>query len=482
MHTAEEYESVIGLEVHIQLQTISKLFSGESTQFGSVPNSQVGVISLGHPGTLPAVNSRAVEYAVLLGLACHCDLAEETTFSRKHYFYPDLPKGFQTTQDTNPICRGGHITIRLNGTDKKIRLTRIHLEEDAGKSIHDLDPNDSLVDLNRAGVPLLELVSEPDLRSAEEAYQFMNTVHQLVRYLEICDGNMEEGSLRCDCNVSIRKKNHPAYGTRVEIKNLNSFRFVQKAIDSEIARQISILKQGEEIVQETRSFDAASNKTMSLRSKEMAHDYRYLPEPDLLPVPVSEEFVDTIRTRMPALPHDLLLKFIHHYKIPEADARQLTEEKEFAQYYVRLTVSTEFYKAASNWMNGPVKSYLNKERKGMQDFPIAPEYFAKLINLAEDGKVSFSAASQLIFPELLQFPDDDPLKMAIRLNVLQESNESKLTELIQSVIEKNPEKVEEYRRGKKALIGMFMGEIIRASNGKADPEISNRILRKLLDK
>src|SRR6056300_1064286 len=399
----DAYEPVIGIEVHVQLGTKSKAYCGDATTYGASPNTQVSPISLGHPGTLPVFNKSVMNYAVKLGIACDCTIRERNEFARKNYFYADLPKGYQITQDTTPICTEGFVRIKdAEGNDKKINLTRIHMEEDSGKSIHDIDPYNTLVDLNRAGIPLLEIVSEPEIKNGEEAYSYLSEIRKLVRYLEISDGNMEEGSLRADLNISVRKKGTTKFGTKVEVKNMNSFRNVQKAIDFEIIRQIDLIESGEEIHQQTRTYDAAKNKTIGLRTKEDAHDYRYFPEPDLVPVIVPESYVNSVREQMPPLPHELFTKYTKDLGLSEYDAFILTDNKAFALFFEQLIAQTSNYKAATNMMIGPVKSWLNDQSVAIEVFPIAPSSLAKIIALVDEEKISTTTANQKLFPALLE--------------------------------------------------------------------------------
>lgn len=476
-----KYQLVIGLEVHAQLLTKSKMYASDSNEFGNHPNTQISVITLGHPGTLPKVNKKAVEFAVKMGLACDSEITRYTVFSRKNYFYPDLPKGYQITQDKGPICVGGSVPIELaDGTEKVIRLNRVHMEEDAGKSMHLAGETDTLVDFNRAGTPLIEIVTEPDLRTPEEAYAFLAEIKKLVKYLDICDGNMEEGSLRCDANVSVMLKGAKEYGKKVEVKNMNSFRNVARAIEHEHERIIGLLEAGIEVISETRTFDAATGTTASMRTKEDLNDYRYFPEPDLSPVVIAEEWLNSIKSTMPALPRELFRKFVEVYGLPAYDAGVLTEAKEIALWFERLCSITGNYKAASNWMMGPVKSFLNEQSLHLDDFPIRPEDLAQLIALVEEGSVSFSVASQTVYSEMLKSTGETPLAIAQRLNVIQESDESSLKPIIEQVLAENAPKVQEYRSGKKGLLGMFMGEVMKKSNGKADPKVTTRILTELL--
>ena len=477
----KKYEAVIGLEVHAQLLTNTKAYSNDENVYGATPNSKTSVITLGHPGTLPVSNEKVIEYAVKLGIAVDANIRERNEYARKNYFYADLPKGYQITQDKTPICNGGYIEITDDDNNiKKINITRIHMEEDAGKSIHDLDPFNSLVDLNRAGVPLLEIVSEPEIRSSNEAYQYLSEVRKLVRYLDICDGNMEEGSLRCDANISVRLKGSEKFGTKVEIKNMNSIRNVKNAIDFEIDRQISLLDKGESIIHETRGFNAVNGKTLSQRHKEEANDYRYFPEPDLQPIIIGQDYIENVKKSLPPLPKELLQKFTNEFKLSSYDAKIIIEDKGMAMYYEKLCKLTENYKAAANFMNGAIKSYLNENAKSIEDFKISPKNIAELIALIDDNKVSNSVATGKIFPLLLS-SDSSPEKIAVENNWIQESDTDTLLSLINEVIEKYPDKVKEYQSGKKGLIGLFIGEVMKLSKGKADPKLTNELIRKKLD-
>ena len=477
-----KYQLVIGLEVHAQLLTESKMYASDSTEYGNLPNTQISVITLGHPGTLPKVNKKAVEFAIRMGIACNSEITRLNIFARKNYFYPDLPKGYQITQDKNPICVGGIVPITLpDGTSKNVQLTRIHLEEDAGKSIHLAGETDTLVDFNRAGTALIEIVSEPDMRTSEEAYAFLTEIKKLVKYLDICDGNMEEGSLRCDANVSIMLKGATEYGKKVEVKNMNSFRNVTRAIEHEVERQIELIEQSVEIISETRTFDAGTGTTASMRTKEDLNDYRYFPEPDLSPIFISEEWLNSVKVTMPALPRELHRKFVNVYGLPEYDAGVLSDSKEIALFFDELCTKTNNYKAASNWTMGPVKSYLNELMRHIDDFPIKSDALAELIKLVDDGKVSFSVASQKVYPEMLKGGNASPLAIAQQLNLIQQSDESSLKPIVESVLAENAEKVEEYRSGKKGLMAMFMGMVMKNSHGKADPKVATKLLTELLD-
>lgn len=481
MSTGNKYEAVIGLEVHTQLLTKSKLFCGDSASFGNPPNTNVSPVSLAHPGTLPVMNKKAIDYAISLGLAFHCDIVRDNYFARKNYFYPDLPKGYQVSQHTTPICRNGYVSINTGGFERKIILNRIHLEEDAGKSIHDADENYTCIDLNRAGVPLLEIVSEPDMHTPDEAYAYVTEIRKTVRYLQICDGNMEEGSMRCDANVSIRLKGEKKLGTKVEVKNLNSIRNVKRAIEFEISRLIALSENGGEIIQETRSFDATDGSTFSLRNKEEANDYRYFPEPDLAPFHILQEKIDSIKKSLPALPAALEKKFVEQYALPASDAKIICDERETAVFFENLVRYTSNYKAASNWLLGPVKSYLNENNLGIESFPGDPESISKLIDLVDSGSVSFGVAASKIFPVLVQTPGSDPYKIARDLNVLQEKSDDTLNSWVDEVLSKMPDKISDYKKGKKNLIGLFAGEVKKLSKGKADMQAVNKILTQKLN-
>jgi aspartyl-tRNA(Asn)/glutamyl-tRNA(Gln) amidotransferase subunit B len=477
----EKYEAVIGLEVHAQLTTKSKIFTSDEVTYGAPPNTLISAITFALPGTLPKFNKEALELAIKMGIACNCDITEVNHFARKNYFYPDLPKGYQISQDKTPICVNGHVEIEIEGETKQIILTRIHLEEDAGKNNHELDPYYSLIDLNRAGTPLIEIVSEPVIKSADEAYQYLTEVRKLVRYLEVCDGNMEEGSLRCDANISIRLKGEKELGTKVEVKNMNSIRNVKRAIEGEILRQIDIVENGGSVDQETRSFNANDGSTFTLRSKEYAHDYRYFPEPDLPPVVVTQTIIEDIKKRMPPLPKELMNKYIQSYGLNSYDAQVLTDEKEIALYFDEMTNHTQNYKAAANWVMGAIKSYLNENALSINDFKLSPKQIADIIQLIDNGKLS-SAGAKKVFDTMASGTDESPVKFAERLNLIQESDENALLDWAKEALAKYPEKVEEYKSGKKGLIGLFMGEVMKISKGKADPKLATQMLNELLNK
>jgi aspartyl-tRNA(Asn)/glutamyl-tRNA(Gln) amidotransferase subunit B len=481
MNLSDKYEAVIGLEVHAQLQTNSKLFSGDSTAFGSAPNTQVSPISLAHPGTLPRTNKKAVEFAVKMGIACHCHIERTNYFARKNYFYPDLPKGYQVSQHTTPICSGGYLTIQTGDQQRNVQLNRIHLEEDAGKSIHDLDENYTCIDLNRAGVPLIEMVTEPDLHSAEEAFQYVTEVRKLVRWLGVCDGNMEEGSLRCDANVSIRLKGDKNLGTKVEVKNLNSIRNVKKAIEVEIDRMMNMAENGEKIIQQTRSFNADNDTTFPLRDKEEANDYRYFPEPDLTPLQLTEKWIDDIAQSLPALPETLLHKY-RELGLNEYDSLQLIDERPTAVYFEEVIKHTANYKAVANWMNGPLRQLLNEQGEGFASLSFSPLALASIIGLIDEDKINFSVASSKLLPAMMEQQSIDALSVATELNLLQVSDSADIEAWVQQAIDKMPGKVEEYQKGKKGLIGLFVGEVKKISKGKADPKMTTQLLEQKLSK
>jgi len=478
----QKYEIVIGLEVHAQLSTLSKAFNGDSTEYGNLPNTNVSVHTLAHPGTLPRLNKKQVEYAMKIGIATNCAISRFQYFDRKQYFYPDLPKGYQTTQDKTPICKDGFVEIKVKDSEaKKIRLTKIHMEEDAGKSMHLEGGSESLVDLNRAGTPLIEIVTEPDIRNADEAYAFLTEIRKLVRYLEICDGNMEEGSMRCDVNISLRPFGEEEYGKKVEVKNLNSFSNVRKAIELEYERQSALLNAGETVLSETRAFNTVEMKTASLRTKEDLNDYRYFPEPDLQPLTISEEWLSSVQKSMPALPHELHNRFTKQYGLPDYDASVLTDNKEIALFFDDLCQKTKSYKTASNWMMGPVKSYLNELSLHISDYPLSTARLAGMIELVDSNKVSNLMATQRIYPEMLKNPSKTALQLAQEMNLLQDSSDDFLKPLIAEVLSRFPDKVAEYKAGKKGLLGLFVGEVMKVAKGKADPKKTNEIVAQMLE-
>lgn len=473
-----KYEAVIGLEVHAQLLTNSKIFCGCSTKFGNDANNNTCPVCLGHPGVLPVLNKKVVEYTVLMGLATNCTINENSIFARKNYFYPDLPKGYQISQYEEPICEHGFIDINpKDGSSKKIGITRIHMEEDAGKSIHDTS-SFTLVDVNRCGVPLMEIVSEPDIHTAEEAYLYLSKIKQIVQYLGICDGNMEEGSLRCDANISVRLKGETELGTKTEIKNMNSFRNVERAIEYEIKRQIELIEDGERIVQQTLLWNADANEAYPMRSKEEAHDYRYFPDPDLLPVIVDKDWKDEIAQSLPELPDFKIKRFVADYSLPLYDSEVLTQTKSLADYYEQVITVTDEYKIASNWIIGDVLAVINDKKIEISEFPVTPLNLGKLINLIKDGTISGKIAKE-IFPIMLE-NNSDPEQIVKEKNLVQISDTSEIETIIKRIIDANLNQVEEYRSGKEKVFGFFVGQVMKESKGKANPKIVNDILKKKL--
>ncbi|MBC7425119.1 MAG: Asp-tRNA(Asn)/Glu-tRNA(Gln) amidotransferase subunit GatB [Bacteroidia bacterium] len=478
-----EYQVVIGLEIHVQLLTLSKAFCGDNAEYGGMPNTHVSAISLGHPGTLPMHNKVAVDHAIKVGLALNCNIREFNEYARKNYFYADLPKGYQITQDKTPICTGGHVTIRTkDGVEKNVNLTRIHMEEDSGKSMHDQDLTDSLIDYNRAGVALIEIVSEPEMRSAEEAFQFVTEIRKLVRYLGICDGNMEEGSLRCDANISVMPVGSTTFGTKVEVKNMNSITNVRRAIEFETERQIALCEKGETFPSETRSFNALKGITISLRNKELANDYRYFPEPDLPPLVLSEHYIKKIKEEMPALPAELFARLKNELSLTDYDAQVITEDRPTAEYFLEIIKHTSNFKSAANWMMGAIRSYLNEKAIDISAFnkKVAPQKIAALIALIDEGKLSHTAAAQQVFPALAEDSAKEPLEVAESLNIIQSGDESLIDSIVEEALSKFPDKIEEYRSGKKGLLGLFVGEAMKLSKGKADPKKVNEAVTKKL--
>jgi aspartyl-tRNA(Asn)/glutamyl-tRNA(Gln) amidotransferase subunit B len=476
-----KYEIVVGLEVHAQLLTETKLFCGDSATFGAEPNTHVSPVTLGHPGTLPVLNTKAITFAIKMGLACSCEIERINYFARKHYFYPDLPKGYQISQHTSPICKNGFVKIKVGQSEKKVRLNRIHLEEDAGKSIHDIDDINTAVDYNRAGVPLIEIVTEPDLSSGDEAYQYLTELRKILRYLKICDGNMEEGSMRCDANVSIRIIGETKLGIKVEVKNLNSIRNVKRAIDHEAQRMIGLAENNQKIIQQTRSFDASAGTSFPMRTKEEANDYRYFADPDLPPFLVSEAMLGEIKRSLPALPEELIKKYTTDLHLTDYDARVICDDKETSDYFEQLIRETSNYKSAANWMLGPVKSYLNEQQVSMDSFSLSPEKIAALIELIDQGQLNFSIAYSRVFPALIKENNKDPLRVAMEMNLLQSSDAEVVSAWVEQVLAKMPDKVTEYKKGKKGLMGLFVGEVKRISKGKADLKLTNQLLMKKLD-
>ena len=497
MALPSDYEIVVGLEVHAQLATRSKIFCGDEVAFACRPNTRVSPVSLGHPGALPQLNKACVELAIKMGLATGCTIAERCHFARKNYFYPDLPKGYQISQDTTPICRSGWLTVRYTDrttgelTTKTIGITRIHIEEDAGKSLHDQDPFDTLIDLNRASVGLIEIVSEPDMRSPEEAMAYLTEVRKLVRYLDICDGNMEEGSLRCDANVSVRKRGTSQLGTRAEVKNLNSISNVGRAIAYEAQRQAELLEAGGTVARETRSFDAATGKTTAMRDKESADDYRYFPEPDLQPLAITPAQLEALRAEMPELPEVIYRRFTETYRLPDFDATLLTESKEMVAFY-RSVVEGETgnvldYKTAANWVLGPVRTYLNDQAIGIEAFPLAGATLHQIARLVEGGQVSFSVAKERLFPLALAHEQAngpgsaDAEAIAQTENLVLDTDTDALAAEIGALLAANPDKVATYLGGKTGLLGFFVGQLMKSTGGKADPKTINTLVAEALE-
>ncbi len=476
---SNNFEAVIGLEVHAQLSTDSKIFTGSAATSGHPPNSLTDPLTLGLPGTLPVLNKRAVEFAIRLGLATNCEIQRESIFARKHYLYPDLPKGYQISQYEKPICLRGFLEVRKDGETKKIGITRIHLEEDAGKNIHSEEESLSFVDLNRAGVPLVEIVSEPDLRSPEEAGAYMRQLRQIVRYLDICDGNMEEGSLRCDANVSVRKVGEKNFGTKVEIKNINSFRFVEKALEYEIQRQTACLEKGEEIVQETRLWDEHEAATRSMRSKEHASDYRYFPDPDLLPLIVDEEWISKIRSALPELPHQVFLRFKMMYGLDDYNSEILSLERPISRYYDQAVSVHNNPKAIANWVTSELFGRLNKDNTRIENCPVSPENLAALVKLIDDQVISGKIA-KVVFDEMFETGAEAPDIIEQR-GLKQISDPKRIEAIIDQVFTKNPTQVSDYRAGKTKMFGFLVGQIMSESAGKANPQMVNDILKKKLE-
>jgi aspartyl-tRNA(Asn)/glutamyl-tRNA(Gln) amidotransferase subunit B len=491
MSIYDQYETIVGLEVHVQLSTISKAFTADAVRFGSEPNTHTSVRSLAHPGTLPRLNKKQVVFATRLGLALGCAINQVNMFDRKNYFYADLPKGYQITQDKKPICVGGALKIELHDSklktqnSKLVRLHHIHMEEDAGKSIHDQDPSVSFIDLNRAGTPLLEIVTEPDFRSGEEVDIFMTEMRRLVRWLGISDGNMEEGSMRCDVNISVRKKGTTEYNTRCEVKNVNSMKFARRAIEFEAKRQIDILEKGGEIKQNTLNFDPNTGITTPLRSKENAHDYRYLPDPDLPPVVISDALLTEIKEDMPTLPWDMKQEFITKFGLTEYDANLLCDDRDTAENYVAFieTFDKKLYKPAANLFINKFLPSIHAGEKTFVQLMLHHQQWREMLELIEAEKVSSSAAYMKLFPSILETPSvlASVLAMAEQMNMIQSSDSDFLDQIVQEVIAKNPEKVSEYRKGKKGLIGFFMGEVMKLSKGKAEPKTTNALVLKYLE-
>ncbi|OJJ19462.1 glutaminyl-tRNA synthase (glutamine-hydrolyzing) subunit B [marine bacterium AO1-C] len=489
MSTLYDYEVVIGLEVHVQLLTESKIFAGDPNQFSTQPNTNISVITLAHPGALPKLNKKVVEHAIKMGLACGCHINQTTIFDRKNYFYPDLPKGYQISQDKAPICEGGQVafTLKIKGKPDKeavMPLTRIHLEEDAGKSSHPESGNHSQVDYNRAGTPLIEIVTDPVVCHPDEAaafaYGYFQEIRKLVDYLEICDGKMEQGSLRCDANVSMMPKGNKTFGQRTEIKNLNSVRNVQRAINLEIERQFGLLNSGEKVLRQTLNFDAQKGKITPMRSKEEMNDYRYFPDPDLAPVIISDEWLVNIKSQMPALPSAIKQKLMTTYGLSAYDAEVLTEEKAIYQYFEEVAKITKQYKMIANWLMGEVKSHLNQHNLTIESFELTPAQLANLIEMIAQGNLSHTIAAQQLFPLMLKNLDKTAQELAEAHELLSNQSEDDLASVIQEIIAAFPKEAKAYQQGKKKLKGMFMGQIMKKTQGKADPKLTNQLLEKFI--
>lgn len=481
----DDFELVAGLEIHVQLHTETKAFSAEPFEYGAPPNSLVSPVSLGLPGALPTLNAHAVELAVRLGLALNCSIRRKNLFARKNYFYADLPKGYQITQSDTPLCCDGFLEIEdEHGKPFRVGIERIHLEEDAGKSLHDQDPYETLVDLNRSGAPLVEIVSRPHIRHPKQAYNFVAKIRQIVRWLGVSDGNMEEGSLRCDANISVRLKGAEKLGTKVEVKNMNSFRHVMRAIEYEFERQTEALTRGETIVQETRTFEATQGITLPMRSKEFAHDYRYFPEPDLPPLIVSEDFIARQKENMGLLPDALKALWMNDYGLTSYEASRLLEERAMADYFLNLTTLNVTGKEAANWLLGPVSQWLNEQGCDLKDFPLRPERLAEIMALVRDEKVSHSQAASVLLPAACtpEANTQPAEQLAQGLGILIESfSESDLVKLIETLFVEFPQKVSEYKAGKKGLQGFFMGELMKRTSGRVNPKTAGLILARMLN-
>lgn len=477
---ADNWEAVIGLEIHVQLSTKSKLFSGASTNFGALPNTQACNIDLAMPGVLPVLNEEVLKMAIKLGKALNADINSPTSFARKNYFYPDSPKGYQISQMDKPIVESGYLDIDTENGVKRIGVTRAHLEEDAGKSLHDDFDGQSGIDLNRAGTPLLEIVSEPEINTPQEAVAYLKSIHSIIRYLEISDGNMAEGSMRCDANVSVRKKGDTKLGTRTETKNVNSFRFVEKAIQYEIDRQINELESGNQITQETRLYDSQANTTRPMRSKEFANDYRYFPEPDLLPINLEKEFIEEVMATMPEMPTQKKIRFVSEFNLSEYDADLLASDKDLANFFEAVVKVSNSPKLSANWIMGELSAELNNENLSINESKITSNQLGQLILRIEDGTISGKIAKEIF--EKLWSSDNEVDEIIQGEGLEQVTDDKEIESMIDKVINNNPEQLEQYRSGKDRLFGFFVGQVMQASQGKANPKQVNDILRKKLEK
>ncbi len=478
-----DYEAIIGLEVHAQLLTRSKIFCGCSTAFGGDPNTQTCPVCTGQPGSLPVLNVKAVEFAIKMALACHCTISPFSLFARKNYFYPDLPKGYQISQYEYPLAADGYVEIPGDGRQKRVGIIRIHMEEDAGKLVHEgafESSASSLVDFNRTGVPLIEIVSGPDMRTPEEAGQYLRGLRDILRYLEICDGDMEKGSFRCDANISVRPQGQEAFGTRAELKNMNSFRHVEKALEYEMKRQIGLLEAGEEVVQETRLWDEDQERTLPMRGKEEAHDYRYFPDPDLVPLEVSKAWIEEIRGTLPELPAEKRERFIGQYGIPEYDATILTASQSLADYYEECIRHFGEAKMVSNWIMGDLLRELKKDDRAIEQCPVPPKHLASMLKMMAEGVISGKIA-KTVFEEMYR-SGEGPEKIVHGKGLIQLTDVDEIGRVIQGILGENPKLVEDYRKGKEQLFGFFVGQVMKATRGKANPKLVNELLRKSLSK
>lgn len=477
-----EFELVSGLEIHVQLNTNTKIFSSDSASFGAKPNEHISPVSLALPGALPKLNREVVAKAVRMGLALNCTINQTNFFDRKNYFYADLPKGYQITQDNKPICQNGYLDVILgNGETKRIGINRIHLEEDAGKSLHDQNASYSFVDLNRAGVPLIEIVTEPDIRSSEEASVLLTEMRKLVRHLNVSDGNMEEGSLRCDANISIRKVGAQVFGTRCEVKNLNSIRNVRRAMDYEFGRQSVIIHSGGEIIQSTLNFDAEKGTTSPMRSKEEANDYRYFPDPDLAPIIISDKWLKQLKEEMPALPAEISKKLVQDFGISNSEATILAEDTGLLSFLNSAVTKVNHKKSLINWLVGPVRAILSDREIQISDYSVSPAQLAEVINLCDDKKITQQVALQQLLPELEKRKDLEAIVLARELNLLIEDNRDELNHFIDQVLQKYEAQVKAYKNGKKGVLGLFVGEVLKLAKGKADPQKVNALVQEKLD-